>query len=190
MPFTGSLPSSSPAPGALRHTQHAPLVSRIVATRDRVDSLRLCLDGLLQSTHYARLKVIVLNNDSREKETPCSMQALCSTRKPSRSTLARAWGDKRWAIGALRLVHNVAAVTAACLVTRKVLFKETGGFDARNLPVAFNDVDFCLRLRERGYAIVWTPFAELYHLESASRGSDRSRTELKRLATEVGYMQR
>jgi len=67
--------------------------------------------------------------------------------------------------------QNFSAVTAACLALRREVYNEVGGFDER-LRVAFNDVDFCLRVRERGYLVVWTPLATLYHHESVSRGSD------------------
>ena len=70
----------------------------------------------------------------------------------------------------LRVVHSVSAVTGACLVVRKAVYKEVGGLDADNLPIALNDVDFCLRLMEAGYRNLWTPLAELYHIESATRG--------------------
>ncbi|TMB98842.1 MAG: glycosyltransferase [Chloroflexi bacterium] len=65
--------------------------------------------------------------------------------------------------------HNCSAVTAACMMTRPDVFHEIGGFEER-LRVAFNDVDFCLRARAKGYSIVYTPYALLYHYESASRG--------------------
>lgn len=65
---------------------------------------------------------------------------------------------------------NYSAVTAACMMVRKSLFEEVGGFDEENLKVNFNDVDLCLRLRERGLFNVYTPYAELLHYESASRG--------------------
>jgi len=68
--------------------------------------------------------------------------------------------------------QELSAVTAACLLTRKTLFLELGGLDEHNLPVAFNDVDYCLRVREAGWQVVWTPHAELYHHESVSRGKD------------------
>ena len=71
----------------------------------------------------------------------------------------------------LHLVQEVSAVTAACLVVRRDTYEEVGGFDEDNLSVAYNDVDFCLKLREAGYRNLWTPFAELYHYESMSRGS-------------------
>jgi GT2 family glycosyltransferase len=68
------------------------------------------------------------------------------------------------------MTRNYSAVTAACMMLRKSVFEEVGGFDEENLAVAFNDVDLCLRIRERGYLIVYTPYAELYHHESVSRG--------------------
>ena len=69
------------------------------------------------------------------------------------------------------LAQAMSAVTAACLVVRKSVFDDAGGFDEA-LAIAYNDVDFCLRLRARGLRNVWTPFAELYHFEGASRGRD------------------
>lgn len=69
------------------------------------------------------------------------------------------------------LAQAMSAVTAACLVVRKSVFADAGGFD-ETLAVAYNDVDFCLRLQSRGLRNVWTPFAELYHFEGASRGRD------------------
>ena len=66
-------------------------------------------------------------------------------------------------------VRNCSAVTAACMMARASVFREMGGFDER-LRVAFNDVDYCLRARQKGLLIVYTPYAVLYHHESASRG--------------------
>ena len=74
-------------------------------------------------------------------------------------------------MGRLCYAQNVSAVTGACLMVRKSLYDALGGLDAA-FAVALNDVDFCLRIREKGYLNVFTPFAELYHFESASRGSD------------------
>ena len=90
----------------------------------------------------------------------------------------------------LKVVHNLSAVTAACLVVRKDVYQEVGGLNERDLTVAYNDVDFCLRVRAAGYSNVWTPFAELYHLESLSRGSDRSAEKARRYENEVAYMHR
>ena len=71
----------------------------------------------------------------------------------------------------LTLAQNFSAVTGACLMTRKAVWEEMNGLD-ESFAVAYNDVDYCLRLREKGYLIVWTPYAELYHYESQSRGLD------------------
>ena len=80
--------------------------------------------------------------------------------------------------GALKTTTNYSAVTAACMLFRKALFTELGGLEEDNLPIQFNDVDLCLRMRQRGYYIVYTPYAELYHHESVSRGHfSGSRTE-------------
>jgi GT2 family glycosyltransferase len=69
----------------------------------------------------------------------------------------------------LQVTRNYSAVTAACLLTRRDVFESVGGFDEERLPVIFNDVDLCLKMRQAGYLIVYTPFAKLYHDESASR---------------------
>jgi len=72
--------------------------------------------------------------------------------------------------GAVATITNYSAVTAACMMLRKSLYNEFGGLDEQNFRVQFNDVDLCLRMREKGYFIVYTPYAELYHHESVSRG--------------------
>lgn len=74
-------------------------------------------------------------------------------------------------MGRLCYAQNVSAVTGACLLVKKTLFEEVGGLD-ESFAVSLNDVDFCLKLREKGYLNVFTPFAELYHFESISRGLD------------------
>lgn len=90
----------------------------------------------------------------------------------------------------LALTANVSAVTGACMVLRKSVFRLVGGFNTRDLPVAFNDVDLCLKLQAAGYRNVWTPFALLYHHESPSRGRDTSPEKLQRSEREVDYMRR
>ncbi len=90
--------------------------------------------------------------------------------------------------GWLRLPRNVSATTAACLALRRSVFDEVGGFDEVNLKVAFNDVDLCLKITEKGYAIIWTPEATLYHWESKSRGHDTSSKHFSRFQTEADYM--
>lgn len=88
----------------------------------------------------------------------------------------------------LKILQNVSAVTAACLVVRKATYEAVGGFDAEHLAVAFNDVDFCLKVREAGFMNVWTPYAELYHHESVSRGAEDSPEKMARFQREVMYM--
>lgn len=75
-------------------------------------------------------------------------------------------------MGRLCYAQDVTAVTGACMMVSKVLYEELGGLD-ENFAVALNDVDFCLRVREKGLLNIFTPFAELYHYESKSRGSDK-----------------
>ncbi|TVU87581.1 glycosyltransferase family 2 protein [Vreelandella titanicae] len=88
----------------------------------------------------------------------------------------------------LHLAHNLSAVTAACMLVRKSVFDEVGGLNEAHLAVAFNDVDFCLKVREAGYRNLWTPYAELYHHESISRGADDNAKKRARAAGEVAYM--
>jgi hypothetical protein len=76
------------------------------------------------------------------------------------------------------LIRNFSAVTGACMLVRRSVYEELGGLDETNLAVAFNDVDFCLRARERGYLVVWTPEALLTHFESESRGFDLNPREI------------
>ncbi|MFI5364867.1 MAG: glycosyltransferase [Candidatus Binatia bacterium] len=87
------------------------------------------------------------------------------------------------------MVHDVSAVTGACLVLRAEVYHGVGGLDV-DLPIAYGDVDFCLRLSARGYRIVWTPHAQLYHWESATRGLDHSPDKVRRLRREQALMQR
>ena len=88
----------------------------------------------------------------------------------------------------LRLVQNYSAVTGACLVIRKDRFLEVGGFNERDLPIAFNDVDLCCKLLRAGYRNLWTPFAEFYHHESATRGVEDTPEKKARFQAEIDYM--
>jgi glycosyltransferase involved in cell wall biosynthesis len=87
------------------------------------------------------------------------------------------------------LVNCFSAVTAACLFIRKDLYLKVGGLDEKNLAVSFNDVDLCLRLKELGLRNIFTPYAILYHHESATRGYEDSPEKLKRFQSEIDYMQ-
>lgn len=81
-------------------------------------------------------------------------------------------------------VQDFSAVTGACLLVKTSVYDEVGGLD-EGFAVAFNDVDFCLRVREAGYRIAWTPYAQLYHYESKSRGGDeKDPVKARRFAAE------
>lgn len=88
----------------------------------------------------------------------------------------------------LLLTQNLSAVTAACLLIKKSIYTQIRGLDEEHLAVAFNDVDFCLRVAEAGYRNVWTPYAELYHHESVSRGHEDTPEKLARFQAECDYM--
>ncbi len=246
-----------------------PLVSAIVPTRDHLDVLRDCIDGLLDGTDYPALEVIVVDNASSEPETHAYFARIAARgvrvlpypgafnySAINNFAAAEARGDillllnsdismiaPGWlremvqqairpgvgAVGArllypdgtlqhagvvlglggaaghghvgaggldpgyfgqLMMTREVSAVTAACLAVPKPAFERVGGLDAANLPVAFNDVDFCLRLREAGLRIIWTPHAELVHHESKSRGSDFTPERIDKFHAEVAYMAR
>jgi O-antigen biosynthesis protein len=83
----------------------------------------------------------------------------------------------------LRFAQNVSAVTAACLLCRATVFREVGGFD-EGFVLAFNDVDLCLQILQRGHRIVWTPNAELYHYESKTRGYEDTPEKQQRFKRE------
>ncbi len=88
--------------------------------------------------------------------------------------------------GLLHSVRDVSAVTAACLLTRRDTFLDAAGMEPE-LRVAYNDVDFCLKLRARGHRVVWTPLAELYHHEGKSRGKDKRGQS--RFEREIAFVQ-
>ena len=245
-----------------------PLVSVIIPTRDRLDLLERCVDGLLNKTAYAPLEVLIVDNGSVEPETlawfeslrgdprvrvlpapgPFNYSALNNRAAAEArgeillllnndiSVIGEGWLDElvvhavRPSVGAvgarllfpdgtvqhagvviglggvaghlyyggpgdtggyynhLALTRNMSAVTAACMALRKSVFQEVGGLDAEGLAVAFNDVDLCLKIRAAGYDIVWTPHAELYHHESASRGEDVAPEAKARFDAEVDLM--
>ena len=85
------------------------------------------------------------------------------------------------------LLQDMSAVTAACLLMKKEVFEQAGGF-TEELAVAFNDVDLCLKVRKNGYLIVYDPYAKLYHRESKTRGAEDSKEKVRRFQTEIEYM--
>jgi glycosyltransferase involved in cell wall biosynthesis len=84
--------------------------------------------------------------------------------------------------------QNLSAVTAAVLLVKREIYQQVGGLNETALKVAFNDVDFCLKVREAGYRNLWTPYAELYHHESVSRGAEDTPEKQARFKAEVDYM--
>ena len=93
-------------------------------------------------------------------------------------------GENLGYMGRLYYAQNVSAVTAACVMIPRRVWEAVNGLDT-SFAVAFNDVDLCMRIRQMGYLIVWTPYAELYHYESKSRGSENTPEKKKRFESEV-----
>jgi GT2 family glycosyltransferase len=102
---------------------------------------------------------------------------------------AMRYADDPGYFGRAQLMQNLSAVTFACAMIRRDVYDRLGGLDETNLAVAFNDIDFCLRAREEGYLIVYTPYATLIHHESKSRGYEDTPEKLARFHAEVEYMQ-
>jgi len=94
------------------------------------------------------------------------------------------WGDH----GRNQLVQQVSGCTAACLFLRREDYFALGGMDGNAFPVAFNDVDLCLKVRASGKAIVWTPHAKLLHAESASRGHEDTPQKKARAGREIDQL--
>ncbi|MEN7538109.1 glycosyltransferase family 2 protein [Aurantiacibacter flavus] len=247
----------------------APKVSIIVATRDRVELLRTCVQGLLEQTAYPDFEVIVADNDSREAETLCYMDEIARDPRVRLVRWPHAFNysainnfaathasgeylcllnndievlDPHWlgemvreavqpgvgAVGArllypdrtiqhagvalgignaaghahrglpvdeagyfaqTHIVRGASAVTAACMLVAKCDFDAVGGLDEDRLAVAYNDVDLCLKLRQRGLANIYTPLATLIHHESKSRGLDFAPEHLERYMRELAVFQ-
>lgn len=98
-------------------------------------------------------------------------------------------GSAEGYFGRLRAIHNVSAVTGAVLVVEKKIYENLGGLNIVGLPVAFNDVDFCIKVQKAGYMNLWTPFGELYHHESKTRGDDQTPEKQSRFKMECEFME-
>lgn len=264
-----------PAPvvpaAAATSSRDLPPVSIVVPTRNRVDLLRTCLEGVA-ATDYPDIEVIVVDNDSDDPETLAYLEGL-SAMPGLQAQLLRHAGtfnysainnravaaangrlicllnndiemvEPHWlatmaaqalrpdvgAVGARLLYPDgrvqhagvvigmgnaaghahrflrpdeegyffrhalpqfTSAVTAACLVVQRERFLAVGGLNARDFAVAFNDVDFCLRLNQRGWQSLYEPRATLIHHESVSRGLDRDPVGAARFAGELAALQR
>lgn len=90
--------------------------------------------------------------------------------------------------GRINIIQNFSAVTSDCMMMRKQVFEEVGGFDEK--ITAYNDVDLCLKIREKGYLIVYTPYAELYHYESDSRGKEEIPEKFTSAKEETDFIRR
>ncbi len=92
-------------------------------------------------------------------------------------------------MGRLAVRQTMSAVTGACMLVTRRCFEAVGGFDEVAFPIAYNDIDFCVRARSVGYRTVWTPFATLRHHESTSRGSDETGGNRERLKNDIAKLQ-
>ena len=245
-----------------------PLASIIVATRDRLELLRRCVDGVLHSTDYPERELVLLDNGSERPETlawlreiavdprvrvlsrpgpfnysalmndgaaaaggevlvflnndtePCDPDWLDELVRqacrpgvgavgakllyPDRSvqhggvTLSGDYVARHVDIGAddpdggyfgrSGVVQTMSAVTGACLAIRRTVFEAIDGFDAERLAIDFSDIDLCLRAAAAGHRTLWTPFARLFHHESATRGSYLTEAKLARWEAERDVM--
>jgi GT2 family glycosyltransferase len=96
-------------------------------------------------------------------------------------------GDTHGYMGRAQLIQNYTALTGACMVVRRSVFVEVGGFNETELKISFNDIDFCLRVHAAGYRNLWTPYALLYHHQGATRGEDITVAQKERAAAEAIY---
>ena len=250
-----------------------PLVSIIIPNKDEPETLRNCIDSILQKTTYQNYEILVVENNSTSKEIFHYYKELNEKYKEAKDNprvrllrykgsfnysainnlgASRAKGDyilllnndtlvitPGWieemlgvcqrpdtgAVGAkliypdgtiqhagtvvgiggiagnlfvdmpasrtgylhkASLLQDMSAVTAACMMLKKSVFDEVKGLEEK-LAVAFNDVDLCLRIREKGYLIVYDPYAELYHLESKTRGAEDSEEKVRRFQSEIEF---
>jgi GT2 family glycosyltransferase/2-polyprenyl-3-methyl-5-hydroxy-6-metoxy-1,4-benzoquinol methylase/uncharacterized protein YukE len=90
--------------------------------------------------------------------------------------------------GRANIIQGLSAVTGACLLIKKKIYEEVGGLNETDLQIALNDVDFCLKVRSAGYRNIWTPYAELYHYESATRGYEDTAEKKSRFGKEIEYL--
>ena len=247
-----------------------PLISIIIPNMDHVELLRRCVDSIEARSHYRNFEILIVENNSRKRETAQYYTAVCRQYPNVRvirwrhefnyskinnfalryvkgeqvvllnndvEILTPMWIEEmlmyaqRPDVGAvgmmlyypddtvqhagvilgiggiaghshkyyrrgdggymsrMTLVQNLSAVTAAAMMLRTSVLRAAGGFDEQ-LAVAFNDVDLCLRIRQAGYLIVFTPFAEAYHYESKSRGPEDTAEKQMRFRGEILHFQK
>ncbi len=243
-----------------------PLVSIVIPCKDKVDYTKCCVQSILTKSSYANFEILLVDNNSKEKETWEVYQELQKNSKirvitwkqdfnfssinnfavkeakgeillflnNDTKVINLSWieemlmyaqrkdigvvgaklyyaddtiqhagvligvGVHRVAghshykqskenlgyMGRLFYAQNVSAITAACMMVRRNVYEEIGGFD-EDFAIAYNDVDFCMRVRKNGYSIIFTPYAELYHYESKSRGLEDTKEKQIRFQQEV-----
>lgn len=244
-------------------------ISIIIPFKDHSDILKTCIESIINKTDYKNYEIILVSNNSKEKETFNYIEVLLSKfscisfyeyNTPFNYSKINNWAvkkakgkyilllnndteviDGQWlnymvehiqrndvgAVGAKLLypdntiqhagviigiggvanhahkdlpdqhpgyfcraevVSEFSACTAACLLIKKTVFNEVKGLNEDNLKIAFNDVDLCLKIREAGYKIIYTPYAKLYHFESKSRGLEDTPEKNARFNKEINYM--
>ena len=247
-----------------------PSVDLVVPTRDGLEFLKPCVDGLLTNTDYPNFHIFIVDNGSELTETKAYLQAISSDNRvtvldypgefnySAINNFAISQGKSdyiglinndievihtdwlnqmmAWAtqaevgvVGAKLLfgngkvqhagvtigmgnaaghIHrleegdasgyqdrcvatqNMMAVTAACLITPRQIFEQMGGLDEQQLAVAYNDIDYCLKVEQSGLQVIWTPEARLYHHESVTRGDDMSEQHIDRYFKELSTFQK
>lgn len=247
--------------------QNSPLVSILIPNKDQADTLRQCVQSIIEKTEYPNYEIIVIENNSEEEKTFSYYNELeqnygvkvvrwkgefnysainnfgVSFAKGEYllflnndiEVIDREWlgellancerkevgivgaklyypddtvqhagivvgiggiagnmfvGLKRGYTGYMHkavIQQNLSAVTAACMLMKRHVFEEVGGFEEK-LKVAFNDVDLCLKVRKAGYLVVFDPYAELYHYESKSRGAEDTPEKIRRFQSEIEFM--
>lgn len=243
-----------------------PLVSIIIPNKDHIEDLSRCINSIINKSSYKNYEIIVVENNSTEKETFEYYEKIKRENKAKvciwedefnysainnfgeeiskgeyivllnndievisenwiEEMLMYAQRDRTGAVGCMlyypddtvqhagvivgiggiaghshkhfkrgekgycdrmAAVQNMSAVTAACMMTSRKCFEEAGGLDEK-LKVAFNDIDYCMKLRKAGYDVIFTPFAEMYHYESISRGYEDTSEKEARFRSEVNY---
>lgn len=249
-----------------------PLVSIIIAFKDKPELIKMCIESILNKSTYANYEILAISNDSRQKETFDEMDRLkvlddriniYEYNKPFNyseinnfAVRSHAGGghivllnndveiiSSKWIeemlmhsqrkeigcvggklyypndtiqhagvvigiggvadhshkfydkndfgyINRLNTIQNVSAVTGACLMVKTSIYKELGGLNETDFKVAFNDIDFCLRVLKLGYLNIYTPYAEVYHYESTSRGYDDTPDKIARFQQEIESFQK
>jgi len=170
---------------AVRHTSHPYLL----LLNDDVEATHAgWLDGMLEYAQQESIGAVgarLLYPDRTLQHAGMVLGIMGGTGHAHRGLPA----DQTGYFGSAAIVRNCSAVTGACLMTRRHVFDEVGGLD-EELPIAFNDVDFCLKVRREGYRVVFTPYATLYHHESRTRGRDDTPANTARFRRELAWMLR